>query len=96
MGLATESCVQIWLPCLRELLREREKGVLRAAHPRTTFQGEYPPGFPPGSVPGLEYHYCCMQDTVSYSPGGHSNGNEGYQARPWTHKKHPNHVLIQV
>ena len=26
---------------LRELLRELEKGVLRAAHPRTTFQGEY-------------------------------------------------------
>ena len=28
---------------LRELLREREKGVLRAAHPCTPFQGEYPP-----------------------------------------------------
>ena len=21
--------------------------------------------------------------------GGHSNGKRGYQARPWTHKKHP-------
>ena len=30
---------------LRELLREREKGVLRAAHPCTPFDGEYPPGF---------------------------------------------------
>ena len=29
---------------LMELLREREKGVLRAAHPRTPFQGEHPPG----------------------------------------------------
>ena len=28
---------------LRELLRDCEKGVLRAAHPRTHFQGEYPP-----------------------------------------------------
>ena len=28
---------------LRKLLREREKGVLRAARPRTPFQGEYPP-----------------------------------------------------
>ena len=28
---------------MRELLRGREKGVLRAAHPRTPFQGEYPP-----------------------------------------------------
>ena len=25
-------------------MREREKGVLRAARPRTLFQGEYPPG----------------------------------------------------
>ena len=25
-----------------KLLREREKGVLRAAHPCTPFQGEYP------------------------------------------------------
>ena len=29
---------------LRELLRECEKGVLRAARPRTPFQGEYPTG----------------------------------------------------
>ena len=28
---------------LKELLREHEKGVLRAAHSRTPFQGEYPP-----------------------------------------------------
>ena len=28
-------------------------------------------------------------------PGGHSNGKRGYQARPWTHKKHPNHVLFR-
>ena len=27
--------------------------------------------------------------------GGHSNGKRGYQARPWTHKKHPNHVLFR-
>ena len=25
--------------------------------------------------------------------GGHSNGKREYQARPWTHKKHPNHVF---
>ena len=23
------------------------------------------------------------------TPGGHPNGKRGYQARPWTHKKHP-------
>ena len=28
------------------------------------------------------------------SPGSHSNGKRGYQARPWTHKKHPNHVFL--
>ena len=28
-------------------------------------------------------------------PGGHSNGKRGYQARPWTHKKHPNHVFFR-
>ena len=38
----TEKC---WNGGLRELLREREKRVLRAAHPRTPFQGEYPPDF---------------------------------------------------
>ena len=27
--------------------------------------------------------------------GGHSNGKRGYQARPWTHKKYPNHVLFR-
>ena len=27
--------------------------------------------------------------------GAHSNGKRGYQARPWTHKKHPNHVLFR-
>ena len=27
--------------------------------------------------------------------GGHSNGKRGYQARPWTHKKHPNHVFFR-
>ena len=27
----------------RELLREREKGVLRATRPRTPYQGEFPP-----------------------------------------------------
>ena len=26
--------------------------------------------------------------------GGHSNGKRGYQARPWTHKKHPNHIFL--
>ena len=29
---------------LKELLREREKGVLRTAHPRTPFQIDLPPG----------------------------------------------------
>ena len=38
----TETC---WNGGLRELLREREKRVLRGAHPRTPFQGEYPPGY---------------------------------------------------
>ena len=27
-------------------------------------------------------------------PGGASNDQRGYQARPWTHKKHPKHVLL--
>ena len=33
----------------------------------------------------------------NYRPrgGGHSNGKRGYQARPWTHKKHPNHVFFR-
>ena len=30
-----------------------------------------------------------------WARGGHSNGKRGYQARPWTHKKHPNHVLFR-
>ena len=30
-----------------------------------------------------------------FSRGGHSNGKRGYQARPWTHKKHPNHVFFR-
>ena len=30
-----------------------------------------------------------------YARGGHSNGKRGYQARPWTHKKHPNHVFFR-
>ena len=25
----------------------------------------------------------------------HLNGKRGYQARPWTHKKHPNHVFFR-
>ena len=29
------------------------------------------------------------------SRGGHSNGKRGYQARPWAHKKHPNHVFFR-
>ena len=36
-----------------ELLREREKGVLRAAHPRTPFQGEYPLGIEQGKLVNL-------------------------------------------
>ena len=28
-------------------------------------------------------------------PGGHSNGKREYQACPWTHKKHPNHVFVR-
>ena len=32
---------------------------------------------------------------ISPAWGGHSNGKRGYQARPWTHKKHPNHVLFR-
>ena len=27
--------------------------------------------------------------------GGHSNGKRGYQAHPWTHKKHPNHIFFR-
>ena len=27
-------------------------------------------------------------------PGGASNDQRGYQTRPWTHKKHPKHVLL--
>ena len=26
--------------------------------------------------------------------GGHLNDKRGYQARPWTHKKHPKHVFL--
>ena len=26
---------------------------------------------------------------------GHSNGKSGYQARPWTHKKDPNHIFFR-
>ena len=33
--------------------------------------------------------------TRSYRGGEHSNGKRGYQARPWTHKKHPNHVSFR-
>ena len=29
------------------------------------------------------------------NPGGHSNSKRGYQAHPWTHKKHPNHVFFR-
>ena len=32
---------------------------------------------------------------ASMTRGGHSNGKKRYQARPWTHKKHPNHVLFR-
>ena len=32
---------------------------------------------------------------IMYSGGGHSNGKRGYQAHPWTHKKHPNHVFFR-
>ena len=28
-------------------------------------------------------------------PGGHSNGKRGYQAHPWTHQKHPNHIFFK-
>ena len=28
-------------------------------------------------------------------PVGHSNGKRGYQARPWTHKKHPYHIFFR-
>ena len=38
---------------VRELLKEHEKGVLRAAHPRIPFQGEYPP-------PGSELQHFCL------------------------------------
>ena len=33
--------------------------------------------------------------TDSVPGGGHSNGKRGYQARPWAHKKHPNHVFFK-
>ena len=31
---------------------------------------------------------------MEFAKGGHSNGKRGYQARPWTHKKHPNHIFF--
>ena len=35
------------------------------------------------------------KECLGMSLGGHSNGKRGYQARPWTHKKHPNHVFFR-
>ena len=34
-----------------------------------------------------------VRHPVSRGGGGHSNCKRGYQARPWTHKKHPNHIF---
>ena len=32
----------------------------------------------------------------SKTQGGHSAGKRGYQARPWTHKKHPKHIFPRL
>ena len=42
-----------------------------------------------------DYHIV-VRNFVSYrgGGGGHSNGKKGYQARPWTHKEHPNHIFF--
>ena len=54
---------------LRELLREHEKGVLRAAHPRTPFQGEYhPPGDQHGNNP-VYYRLQMCTTIISYVRG---------------------------
>ena len=37
----------------------------------------------------------CTRQLKFADPGGHSNGKRGYQARPWAHKKHPNHVFFR-
>ena len=42
-----------------------------------------------------EHWYNAFYDYKRFMPlnPGHSNGKKGYQARPWTHKKHPKHVF---
>ena len=36
----------------------------------------------------------CFNPRNQNHPGGHLNGKKGYQARPWTHKKHPKHIFL--
>ena len=40
---------------------------------------------------------CMLRNVIIHviPRGSHSNGKRGYQARPWTHKKHPNHVFFR-
>ena len=60
LGSRTAKLVRIcdfcWKGALKEL-KHAEKGVLRAAHPRTPFQGEYPPGF--GTALSNYHHHMC-------------------------------------
>ena len=44
---------------LGKLLREHEKGILRAARPLTPFQGEYPPGIrlPSGALKTVQKYF---------------------------------------
>ena len=37
----------------------------------------------------IKYHF-----TLNFIRGGALEWREGYQARPWTHKKHPKYVLL--
>ena len=42
-----------------------------------------------------ESYQCGRKGSRTGGGGGHSNGKRGYQACPWTHKKHPNHVFFR-
>ena len=41
------------------------------------------------------YFFFLWQNRHKQYKNIHSNGKRGYQARPWTHKKHPNHVFFR-
>ena len=44
----------------------------------------------------LDSHTKRIEEMERKHPGGPLEWQAGYQARPCTHKKHPNHVFFQV